>query len=430
MAYLAANSLSMPKFIVTFIFFHFVLLACGQNQVKKFVKQTAVSISTLDPNSTDISDLQVIGNAIGDSRIVMLGEQDHGDAPTFLAKTRIIKYLHEKKGFNVIAFESDFFGLNYGWDNVKKEKGVLDSFLLKNIFPIWTYCNTCHHLFYEYVPETYTTDKPITITGFDNQMILEYSSKHLVSRLDSVLRSLDLAIAKDKDYVSKILPTIDSLKYFYSTAPKDSNFYSRCANYLKEIKRQAGEKLAKDNFWMITSENLILENLEFKTKDFTEKNNVRDSQMAQNLQWLVRFKFRAEKIIVWAASGHVAKYSEISKNYPYKKRITMGSYFTKDSSLFKQTYIIGFTSYDGVAGRIGWENYTIEKPNSDCFENWIDKSWQYAFVNLRTYKKKSELFYLKGLGHYSFLERDWANIFDAVFYVKKMYPCEKPKTGG
>jgi erythromycin esterase-like protein len=236
MAYLAANSLSMPKFIVTFIFFHFVLLACGQNQVKKFVKQTAVSISTLDPNSTDISDLQVIGNAIGDSRIVMLGEQDHGDAPTFLAKTRIIKYLHEKKGFNVIAFESDFFGLNYGWDNVKKEKGVLDSFLLKNIFPIWTYCNTCHHLFYEYVPETYTTDKPITITGFDNQMILEYSSKHLVSRLDSVLRSLDLAIAKDKDYVSKILPTIDSLKYFYSTAPKDSNFYSRCANYLKEIK--------------------------------------------------------------------------------------------------------------------------------------------------------------------------------------------------
>ena len=414
----------MLKFAVLFISLHFISHAFGQNRIRKFVKQTAVSISTLEPDSTNFSDLEVIGNSIGDARIVMLGEQDHGDAPTFLAKTRIIKYLHEKKGFNVIAFESDFFGLNYGWDNVKKEKSLINSFIEKNIFPIWTSCNTCHYLFYEYIPDTHNTDSPIAITGFDTQMILQYSSKNMISKLDSVLRSLDLDIVKDDDYIPKILPTIDSLKYYYSDTPKNPNFYSTCYNYLKEIKRQASKILDEDNFWVMTIDNLIHENIEFSSNDYSQKTNVRDSLMAQNLKWLIRVKYPNEKIIVWAANGHVAKYSDISKNYPYKERVAMGKYLTKDSSFLRQSYIIGFTSYAGVAGRIGWENYSISKPKPDGFENWIDRSFDYAFVNFKSFKEKSKPFHLKGMSHSSAF-KDWTNIFDGIFFIKEMYPCQK-----
>lgn len=413
-----------------FILSIFSIKNYGQEKVKTFVKQNVISISTVEPDSANFSDLEGIGNAIGDSKIVMLGEQDHGDAPTFLAKTRLIKYLHEKKGFNILAFESDFFGLNYGWENLNKQKIQIDTFIRKNIFPIWTNCNTCGNLFYNYIPSTYQTANPIIVTGFDNQMILNYSAKNLKLKLDSVFKSLDLPIVKNTNYSSAILPMIDSLRFGYFDKLSPS-FYSNCDSYLKEIRKQAEKKLTEDSFWLLIINNLIQENIEYKTlkTDHIQSSNARDYQMAQNLRWLTTTKFPKEKIIVWAANAHVGKYVGNPKNEKVKQIIAMGSYFTRDSSIMKDTYVLGFTSYKGTAGRLGFKTYSIDNPKQNSFENWIDQQYNYAFVDFKTYNKKfpSQLdkFYLKGLGHYSFFKYDWTKVFDGVFYIKEMYPCKR-----
>jgi hypothetical protein len=103
----------------------------------------------------------------------------------------------------------------------------------------------------------------------------------------------------------------------------------------------------------------------------------------------------------------------------------MSSYFTRDSSLLEKSYIIGFTSYDGEAGRLGMKTFKIRKPKPDGFENWINKSFNYAFVDFKIYNGNSEEFYLKGLGHNTFFKKDWTKIFDGIFYIKEMYPCER-----
>lgn len=326
----------------------------------------------------------------------------------------------------VIAY-SDFFGLNFGFDKLEKSKSNIDSFLQDNIFPIWTYCNTCQPLFYNYIPSTFKTEKPLEIAGFDNQLILNFSSKNLVFYLDSLLQSLDIPIIKQQNYKSEILPTIDTLRYY---SFKDTTIFSKCETYLNEIKNQVAIKLSENNYWMQIINSLLAENKEYElyNKDWIISGDVRDAQMASNLKWLTDVKFPKEKIIVWAANAHVAKYND-STGKNNRRMISMGSYFTNDVKYLKDTYVIGFTSYEGEAGRLGFKTYSVQKPKRNGFENWINKSYNYSFVDFKTYNSKysgkSEGFYLKGLGHYSVFKKDWTKIFDGVFFIREMYPCKR-----
>jgi erythromycin esterase-like protein len=395
--------------------------------IKKYVPLNTSIIVSIQPDSLNFSDMEAIGTAIGDARIVFMGEQDHGDAPTFLAKTRMIKYLHEKKGFNVLAFESDFFGLNFGWDHISKSRSQLDTFLLTNIFPIWTLCDACDNLLYQYVPQTFSTSNPLQISGFDNQMVLQYSSKKLSKTLDSVLRSYDLPVTKLPNYISEMIPLVDSLKSYQL---KDTSQFGKQYSCLRIIKEQLATVLPSDDFWMMVVDNLMAENEEYRNiKKYIESTNTRDRQMARNLLWLSNIKYPHEKIIVWAHNTHISKYAGHYNHKFLDQKTSMGSELDrlKDSSL--KTYTIGFTSYDGTAGRLGSKNKTkVKKPKANSFENWIDKSYNFAFVDFTKYNREnidaSPQFFMKGHRHNFNQKASWNKIFDGIFFIREMYPCK------
>lgn len=389
------------------------LTGTAQEKIKQYVQQHTVPIAAIQPDSTDYSDLAAIGDAIGESRIVMLGEQDHGDAPTFLAKTRLIKYLHEKKGFNVLAFESDFFALNY-----RDTKGAMDF-----IYPIWTYCDACQGLFKSYLPAQYGSATPLKLAGLDCQIFM----RSLAPVLDSLIRALSLK--KPAGYS-------DSLWTNSIVNAKDSSLNARYRSCLDDLQQQLKTKLPAGDFWLQLMETLQSANLQYRTRGIVSM-NARDSQMAANLHWLSETKYPKEKIIVWAHNYHVSKYSG---HYPQDFMNgfhMMGSVYTRYDRMAAQTYILGFTSFEGTAGRLTFKNtYRLPKPVANGFERWIRPELPFAFVDFKAYNQanptSSEIFDMAGaiingpLGqrYHADTKAEWNKVYDGVFFIREMYPCK------
>ncbi|MRG43722.1 hypothetical protein GFS24_01285 [Chitinophaga sp. SYP-B3965] len=422
------------------IFIALTLLGChayGQTDMKTYAEKNTVPVTTVDPSITDYKDLKVIGDAIGDARIVMLGEQDHGDAPAFLAKSRLIKYLHEQKGFTVLAFESDFFALNEGWDGLVKSKDSIIPFLKMNMYPIWSMCTSCSSLLYEYVPATFQTPHPLQISGFDSQALSTYAARKMRVKLDSVLRFYQLPITRQPEYDSTLFKLFSQLYQSTSGSNKDTSGHVKRHHYLVEIRRQLQEKVTPTDFWLMMMNNLIRQNEQYQyiASDRYRAMNARDAQMARNLAWLADVKYPGQKIIVWAHNYHISKYAGHYPESFLNNIAPMGHVFTQELQRMKDTYILGFTSWQGTAGRLGLKTYKVQEPGKKTLESWINPDYEQAFLDFQAYNESRgeevESFLmagsLKGNMFHSVHKAMWSKVFDGVFYIKTMYACEGMK---
>ncbi|MGF1923650.1 MAG: erythromycin esterase family protein, partial [Bacteroidia bacterium] len=165
-------------------------------------------------------------------------------------------------------------------------------------------------------------------------------------------------------------------------------------------------------------------------KDYMD---LRDRQMAANLKWLVDYKYPNRKVIVWAHNAHIFKNGNLIKPAKpalnYDDWVSMGHFFTRDSALNKQTYILGFSSNRGTAGRISnSQKYQVLPPLPNGFENWFSNETNYAFVDFKKYRESNPkllpYFNMKGKYHIN-NEAAWTSVFDGIFYIKDMYPCDK-----
>src|SRR5690606_29143416 len=179
---------------------------------------------------------------------------------------------------------------------------------------------------------------------------------------------------------------------------------------------------------------LVIQNL-LALKD--NSNEIRDAAMAENLRYLVNEKYKDEKVIVWAANGHIMKHTGHIKT---KRRNldtvifdNMGTDFTEDSLLAHQTYVLGFTSYSGTAGRLWTPSFAVEDPDENGLENWVPEHASFGFIDFKKYNQKfgnpSSPFLMKGPAHFTipqrFIKIPWNRVYDGIFFIREMYPVKE-----
>ncbi len=159
-----------------------------------------------------------VGDLIGEAKVVLLGEQDHGDGASFVVKTNLVKFLHEEKGFNVVAFECGFFEMNSLWQtDIDIDRKVDD--IKKNLYRIWGQSKQTQELF-KYVKEENRKGNNLVIAGFDSRHASQYSKIYYLTQLDSVVRVKNLSLLKESEYSSFKTIVSDMISKEYNYEPK------------------------------------------------------------------------------------------------------------------------------------------------------------------------------------------------------------------
>ncbi|MBV8932074.1 MAG: erythromycin esterase family protein, partial [Kutzneria sp.] len=75
--------------------------------VARLGREAIRPLRTLDP-AAPLDDLAWLDEAVGDARVVAIGESAHYNHESYLLRHRLLRYLVERHGFTAYATESGF----------------------------------------------------------------------------------------------------------------------------------------------------------------------------------------------------------------------------------------------------------------------------------------------------------------------------------
>jgi len=384
-------------------------------------------VISIDPQNNDYSDLQSLRQSIGDSKIVMLGEQSHGDGTTFEAKVRLIKFLHEQMGFDVIAFESGFYDCSKAWESFCNNENAQIA-AAEGIFPIWSYSQEVQPLF-DYLADQNTKGNPLQLAGFDCQFTGGASHK-FIEDLESKLTLINSQTLQSASWINfrKLASMLAENKYSSAPKPKELKDFDETLSRIAEEFSNSKELPESDRqFWI--QECRSLKGLRGMAWTYHGKPivqivlhvgsivSMRDAQMAENLLWLNSVRFHDKKIIVWAASMH------IQHGTHYGFHITSMGTLVHDK-LGSDVYSIGFISGKGKAAAcFSPKSFTINEPGKESLEAMLNAAeFENAFMDFRNLPKENFLHGEIKAGPFGYARQNriWPEYFDGMIYTNTM----------
>ncbi len=420
------------------------------NEQIGWLKENAVLIRSIDPKEDDFSDLMPLVKKIGNARIVMLGEQSHQDGTTFLAKCRLIRFLHQMMGFDILAWESPLFDCLQMEADLHSDIPLAD-IIVKGLVR-FLYNGQVLPLF-EYARSTYGTTRPLKMVGFDCQSrgyTVERYIKVLFDFLDRVDPQLLTEAQREifQEGFNRLTegsykPKTQKYKSFRTVVEELLALLSRKENSFSLV--HASREIA---FYRQTLKNLLVTEEDWLQyyKELDSKSqmwkgvNIRDKGMAENLIWLAKERYPDRKIIVWAHSFHIMRDGPSidvidssflrdvmeEEYYNHKGLVPMGQ--TVYDQLREEIYTIAFLAYQGKVGFPWGDLWDIHVAEEGSLEYFLHKTGQsYMFVDFKglpedgTHWLRQRL--VAGPISYIPMRANWTRIFDSIIFTDKMFPC-------
>ncbi|TQR34317.1 erythromycin esterase [Lysinibacillus sphaericus] len=364
---------------------------------KQWTNDHAYSLTSIQPEavgqqnipSTKFEDLEMLKPLLHDKRIVFLGESSHGAAEFSLAKTRLIQFLHQEMGYNVLAFESGMGNAMNAQGQINKQ--TAQQTMKDAIFGVWWSKETLP--LFEYAKKTQNTDKPLKLAGFDIQQQGAFTNGNwlqnsmLAKQLSEVEEKLvDWSFGTDLKGYQKAKPSIiEVYKQVKSQVQLKENelkaAYPGESHIVKLMERTLADRIRLVDEYVELSIQANIELEHNKYDSFLKTMEWRDQSMMENLLWLAEEIYPTEKFIVWAHNDHIRKAQSEVMGSPYPVKL-MGE---RLPDIYKKySYVLGLYMAGGETANNMGEPMAVLPPVKGSIEDIASSSNKpYTFIDMR-----------------------------------------------
>lgn len=405
---------------------------------KQWVKENAVPMQIEQENLESIQqkgafqDLQFLKPLLKDKKIVSLGEASHGASEYNSAKVRLVQFLHEEMGFDVIAFESLLGDASAAYAQMGKDKP--EETMNKAIYGVWQVKENL--ALFEYIAERRKTNRPLILTGFDVQATTE----PFIAFGKEWFGTIDPKQGHRFEQAEKLFIEVhsyDDMMKFRDVQKDLIKEYKTLQTFIAEHEAKLKAQMAQHKDMVPIMKRVlqnridVLENYvehmvqiwaDKDAKNLPKVSYLRDKMMADNVAWLTEEMYPDKKIILWGHNYHIRKHNSTMitehngmgfSNEPYP---TMGEMLPAE--LQRQHYAIGLYAYQGSSLMNNNKTEAVQLPHpAGSLENILKASGQpVSFIDLENQSLKKETSWM----YTPRVAKAWG-VLDEVMIVRDQY---------
>lgn len=420
------------------------LSARGQvtpEEMARGIGDRAVRVASIDPTieGDDFADLMPLKDAIGEARVVWLGEQSHGEGAAFMAKGRLIKFLHQEMGFDVLVWEAGLASGPLVDEAMRDPEMTAIQAAERSVFPIWSETAQVRPTL-EYVKESHATDRPITSAGMDAQLTGMKNDR----ALERLVVQLFEPTGEMPELVDAIEPRVQA--FWRTQSEEDGEALLDVLQQTLDLLDVERERLEQHHEpWRVGfAQRAIGDAMSFVRVRMAVQQaggramdvgmdllNERDDRMGDNIVFLAEEVYPDRKLIVWAATFH-GIYDLAAITFPAQPGMydTMhAAGMTAHRMLGDDLYHIAFVAEGGeVRNVFGNGQGRLPPRPKGSFEDALTRiEHPFLFMDLRGLPHDHWMYeptVMAPLGNAP-MTAIWPDQFDAVFSIETEFPASR-----